>query len=51
MIIIMMDETSGLVDARHNGQIVFSSKLKMIDQLVDVVNFEIVQWDWSKDES
>jgi len=43
MMIIMMNETSGLVDARHHGQVVFSSKLKMIDQSVDVVNFETVQ--------
>ncbi len=50
MMIIMMNETSDLIDVRHNEQIVFFLKLKIIDQSVDVMNFEIVQWDWSKNE-
>ncbi len=50
MMIIMMNETSDLIDVQHNEQIVFFLKLKMIDQSVNVMNFEIVQWDWFKNE-
>ena len=50
MMIIIMNETSDLIDVQYNKQIVFFLKLKMINQSVDVMNFEIVQWDWSKNE-
>jgi len=43
MMIIIMNETSDLIDVQYNKQIVFFLKLKMINQSVDVMNFEIVQ--------
>ncbi len=50
MMIIMMNETSDLIDAWHNERVVFFLKLKMINQSVDVMNFETLQWDWSKNK-